>query len=245
METLPNHRAEQNLIKQTYLWMVISAYTLVFFLSNWFDPRLVSLFGLNTSAGAIAFPCTYLISDIITEVYGYKYARIAVWTALLFFLIFILYDQCMVSFLVTGPIPPADLSTFLLVNNRILLAAIFSYLVTESINSYIVAKLKISLRGKYMGIRFIASTLTAYTLNELIYSPIAFYSLIPSFKNFLHHTLSSWEFMVTLELLLLPFSIRLAKRLKVIENLDIYDIQTNFNPFSLNTDYQQNKNEKS
>lgn len=245
MEIVPPQHTKQNLIKQTYLWVFISAYTLVFFLSNWFDPRLISLFGLNTGAGSLAFPFTYLISDIITEVYGYKYARMAVWIALLFFLIFILYDQWVVALLVTGSISRTDLSTFLLVNNHILLAAIFSYLVTESINSYIVAKLKISLKGKYMGIRFIASTLTAYTFNELIYAPIAFYSLIPSFKNFIHHMLSSWEFMVTLELLLLPFSIRLAKHLKVIENLDIYDTQTNFNPFSLNTDYQQNKNEKS
>lgn len=247
METISPHLIEQNPIKQNYLWMFISGYTLVFFLSNWFDPRLISLFGFNTGAGSLVFPFTYLISDIITEVYGYKHARMAVWTALLFFLIFILYGQWVVVLLRTGSISRSDLITFLLANNRILLAAIFSYLVTESINSYIVAKLKISLKGKYMGIRFIGSTLTAYMFNELIYAPIAFYSLIPSFKNFIHHMLTSWGFMVILELLLLPFSIRLAKRLKTIENLDIYDMQTNFNPFSLNTDYQNksNKSQKS
>jgi queuosine precursor transporter len=241
VETASSHFAEENPLRQTYLWIFISGYTLVFFISNWFDPRLISLFGLDTAAGSLAFPFTYLISDIITEVYGYKHARRAVWTALLFFLIFILYDQWVVTFLIVDS--SHDIITFLLVNNRILLASTFSYLVTESINSYIVAKLKIGLKGKYMGIRFIGSTLTAYTLNELIYAPIAFYNLIPSFMNFVHHMLTSWGFMVTLELLLLPFSIRLAKRLKIIENLDIYDTKTNFNPFSLNTDYQNKKNE--
>ena len=240
METASPHFSKENPIRQTYLWMFISGYTLVFFLSNWFDPRLISFFGLNTGAGSLAFPFTYLIADVITEVYGYKHARIAVWTALLFFLIFILYDQWVVAFLVINS-SRIDLCTFLLVNNHILLASIFSYLVTESINSYIIAKLKISLDGKYMGIRFIASTVIAYTLNELIYAPIAYYSLIPSFINFVHHMLTSWGLMVTLELLLLPFSIRLAKRLKIIENLDTYDTKTNFNPFSLNTDYPNKK----
>lgn len=243
LDTALSYSGDQNPIKQTYLWLFIAGYTLFFFLSNWFDPRLIRFFGLNTGAGALAFPFTYLISDIITEVYGYKHARIAVWTALLFFLIVILFDQFITTFLVNDLVSRADLNTFLFVNNHILIAAIFSYLITESINSYIVAKLKISLKGKYMGIRFIGSTLTAYTINELIYAPMAFYSLIPSFMNFIHHMLTSWGFMVTLELLLLPFSIRLAKRLKIIEKLDIYDTQTNFNPFSLNTDYQ-NKNDK-
>lgn len=239
-ETASSHVSEENPIPQTYLWMLISGYTLVFFLSNWFDPRLISFLGLNTGAGSLAFPFTYLISDVITEVYGYKHARIALWTALLSFFIFILYDQWVATFLIIND-SRIDLYTFLLVNNRILLASIFSYLVTESINCYFVAKLKIFLNGDYMGIRFIASTLIAYTFNELIYAPIAFYSLIPCFMNFVQHMLTSWGFMVILEILLLPFSIRLAKRLKVIENLDIYDTKTNFNPFSLNTDYSNKK----
>ncbi|WP_339051041.1 queuosine precursor transporter [Rickettsiella endosymbiont of Xylota segnis] len=242
METASRHHSELNPIRQTYLWVFISGYTLAFFLSNWLDPRLINVFGLNAGAGSFIFPLTYLISDIITEVYGYKHARVAVWVALLFFLIFILYDQLIVATLVPGSISKVALSTFLVTNNRILLASILSYLVTESINSYIVAKLKISLKGKYMGIRFIGSTLTAYTINELIYAPIAFYGFIPNFKHFLHHMLASWVFMVSIELLLLPFSIRLAKRLKNIEDLDIYDTQTNFNPFSLNTDYQKQNN---
>lgn len=230
-------------IRHRYLWLFILAYTLIFFTSNWFDPRQIQIFGLNTGAGSMVFPLTYLISDIITEVYGYKHARIAVWTALLFFLIFILYGQLVIALLAPDSISRVAITTFLYTNNRIIFAAILSYLITESINSYIVAKLKIKLDGKCMGLRFIGSTLTAYTFNELIYAPIAFYNLIPN-KHFLQHMLTSWGFMVSIEILLLPFSIRLAKRLKMIENLDIYDTQTNFNPFSLNTDYQ-NKHNKS
>lgn len=246
LEATKTDHAQLSNIRQKYLWLFILGYTLVFFASNWFDPRQIHIFGFNTGAGSIVFPLTYLCSDIITEVYGYKNARMAVWTALLFFLIFILYGHLVVSLITPDSISRVAITNFLYTNNHILFAAVLSYLTTESINSYIVAKLKISLKGKYMGLRFIASTLTAYILNELIYAPIAFYGLIPNIKHFIRHMLASWAFMVSIELLLLPFSIRLAKRLKTIENLDIYDTQTNFNPFSLNTDYQNrdNKSEK-
>ncbi|MGB8286317.1 MAG: VUT family protein [Candidatus Aquirickettsiella gammari] len=238
------HPKELLVFKKKYLGVFILGYTIVFFASNWFDPRQIQIFGLVTGAGSIAFPLTYLFSDIITEVYGYKNARIAVWSALLFFLIFILYGQLVVALLSPYSSSREALVAFLYTNNRIILAAILSYFITETMNSYLVAKLKILLNGEYMGLRFITATLTAYTFNEIIYAPIAFYGLIPNLEEFIYHMFTSWVFMVSIELLFLPFSIRLAKYIKIIENLDIYDTKTNFNPFSLNTQYRK-KNNKS
>lgn len=62
-------------------------------------------------------------------------------------------------------------------------------------------------------------------------------------NNLIHHIIDSWTFMVSIELLLLPLSIRLAKRLKIVENIDIYDTKSNFNLFSFNTRYQKKDNE--
>jgi uncharacterized integral membrane protein (TIGR00697 family) len=239
-----NRYHPKELVKKKYLGVLILGYTIVFFASNWFDPRQIQIFGLATGAGSISFPLTYLFSDIITEVYGYKNARIAVWSALLFFLIFIIYGQLVVSLLSPYSSPREALVAFLHTNNRIILAAILSYFITETMNSYLVAKLKILLHGNYMGLRFIAATLTAYTFNEIIYAPIAFYGLIPNLEAFVYHMFTSWVLMVSIELLFLPFSIRLAKYIKIIENLDIYDTKTNFNPFSFNTQYRK-KNNKS
>ena len=72
-----------------YLGFLTTAYTMALVFANWFDPRLINFMGLNTGAGAIIFPFTYLFSDIITEVYGYKNARLAVWVGLFFNCIFI------------------------------------------------------------------------------------------------------------------------------------------------------------
>ncbi len=233
------------IVTPKYLWFLILCYTMVFFASNWFDPRQIKLFGLSTGAGSIVFPLTYLFSDIITEVYGYKNSRIAVWSSLLFYLLFIFYGQFVVSFLYENSMNKELITNFLYSNNRIILAATLSYFITETINSYLVAKLKILLDGKYMGLRFIIATLTAYIFNELVYAPIAFYGLITNIKHLIHHMIDSWAFMVSIELLLLPLSVRLAKRLKFIENIDIYDTQSNFNPFSFNTRYPKSDNESS
>lgn len=238
-----SEKEESTVVRPKYLWFLIQCYTMVFFASNWFDPRQIKIFGLTTGAGSIAFPLTYLFSDIITEVYGYKNSRIVVWSSLLFYLLFLFYGQFVVYFIYDHSTDKELITTFLHSNNRIILAAILSYFITETINSYLVAKLKILLDGKYMGLRFITATLTAYIFNELIYAPIAFHELITNMKDFIHHIIDSWTFMVSIELLLLPLSIRLAKRLKIIENIDIYDTRSNFNPFSFNTRYPKKDNE--
>ncbi len=71
-----------------YLWFLILSYSMIIAISNWFDARLVDIFGMVISPGALIFPITFLLSDTITEVYGYKHARRAIWSAFLFNVIF-------------------------------------------------------------------------------------------------------------------------------------------------------------
>lgn len=234
--------SEQIIVRPKYLWFLVIAYTVALFAADWFDPRQIKVFGLCTGAGSIAFPFTYLLSDVITEVYGYKNARVAIWLGLLFYAIFLLYGQFVVHFLSVYS-PHADtLTLFLQVNHHIILATVISYLVTESVNAYLVAKLKVFFHGKYIGLRFIFSTFMAYILDELVYAPIAFYGMIVHLKDMLNHIVDSWIFMVSIELLLLPLSIRIAKRIKIIEKMDIYDHKTNFNPFHMSTYYSDKSN---
>ena len=72
-----------------YLGFLILTYCMLMVFSNWFDPRLIDLFGLNTDAGTLIFPLGFLISDLITEVYGYKQARRAIWCGFLFNFLFL------------------------------------------------------------------------------------------------------------------------------------------------------------
>lgn len=229
------------LVSPKYLWLLMIAYTMAIFASNIFDPRHIDIFGLCTGAGSIAFPLTYLLADVMTEVYGYKKTKIAIWSGLLFYLIFISYGQFVIHFINPNSSDKVALSLFLHVNDRIFIAAIASYLATESANTYLLAKLKIRLAGKYIGFRFIIATLFAYVVDELIYAPIAFYGLMNT-SDFLHHMLDSWAFMVSIELLLVPFSVRIAKYIKIVERTDIYDNKTNFSPFNFDTQYGDEDN---
>ena len=70
------------------LWLFMMVYVIGTLLANWFNPKIIEILGVSTDAGTIIFPLTFLMSDIITEVYGYKYARKSIWFGFIFSLLF-------------------------------------------------------------------------------------------------------------------------------------------------------------
>lgn len=229
-----------------YLWFFTLSYAMVFVFSNWFAPRLITIGPVFTGAGILIFPLTFLLSDIITEIYGYKHARRAIWCGLLFNIIFMVYGQVIIR------MPAPEFATLnqnfdavLNLNTRIIIASIVSYLACEPVNSFIMAKLKVKLKGAYMGIRFVASTVAAACLDCLIFLPIAFYGILEN-SVLLTFMLYLWFIKVLVEVVCLPLSIRLTKKIKRLERLDIYDDGTDFSLFSLDENYTlaQNKYEQ-
>lgn len=210
--------------------------------ANWFDPRLVKLGPLVTDAGTLIFPLTYLLSDIITEVYGYKHARRAIWVGFLFNILFLAYGQLVLNL----PSPSYQtnnnmFATIMAADTRIIFASLFSYLIAEPLNSYIMARLKTLMQGKNMALRFVASTLVAAGVDSFIFGVAAFYAVMNNL-NLLILILTMWLIKILTEIVLLPLSVYLTKRIKKAEQLDIYDNYTKFNLFSLNADYQKNDN---
>ena len=218
------------------------SYVMVLAFANWFDPRLVNIFGLNTDAGTLIFPLSFILSDLITEVYGYKYARKAIWTGFLFNAIFIGYGQIVIHL----PSPSYQthneiFNTLLASDLRIIIASAISYFIAEPLNSIIMAKLKIKMRGRNMSVRFVASTFIASFFDSFIFSTLAFYNVMSN-SNLLALIITMWLIKVAIEFFGLPFSVYLAKKLKNLERMDIYDYQTKFTLFSLSTNYQANEN---
>ena|SRR3990167_116691 len=226
-----------------YLWFLTLTYSMVIVLANWFDPRLMNIFGLNTDAGTLIFPFTFLLSDLITEIYGYKHARRAIWCGFLFNVLFIVYGQIVIH--MPSPSYPtnnAEFDSLLSTNTRIIFASAISYFSSEPLNSLIMSKLKIKMEGRYMGIRFVLSTLVASGTDSTIFSVIAFYGLMSN-ANLFSLIFTMWFIKIFIEIAALPISVRLTKKLKKIERLDIYDKRTNFNILSLNTEYTMRDNE--
>lgn len=225
------------------LWFLLTTYVSVILLANWFDIRLIKVFGLETDAGTLIFPLTFLCSDLITEVYGYKFARRAIWSGFLFNFIFIAYGQLVIHL----PSPDYALNTnnnfdsLLGFNIRIILASTFSYFCAEPLNSYLMAKLKLKTKGKYISFRFVASTFTASFFDSFIFGSLAFGGIMPN-HDLIYFNATMWLIKVMIEIIGLPISIHLAKSLKKHEGLDMYDTGTRFNIFSLDTSYNNSNN---
>lgn len=216
---------------------------MVIVLANWFNPRFVTVFGLNTDSGTLIFPLTFILSDLITEVYGYKQARRAIWCGFFFNLLFVLYGQMVIH------MPSPEFATnnamfdeLLSVSTRIIIASGISYFSAEPFNSYLMAKMKIKMKGHFMGVRFVLSTLVASGIDSVIFTVIAFYGMM-STENLMEITFTMWFIKVVIEIIGLPLSIRLAKKLKKIERIDIYDKHTEFNILSLDDNYGPKDNE--
>jgi len=211
--------------------------------ANWFDARLIQIFGLNMDAGTLIFPLTFLLADLITEVYGYKHARQTIWAGFLFNTLFILYGQLVIHL----PSPPYStnndlFASILHINTRIIFASIISYFIAEPWNSYLISKLKITMHGRFMGIRFILSTMVASGIDSFTFGFIAFYGMF-NINNLIGLILTMWFIKVLVEILGLPISILTANKLKAIEKMDIYDIGTKYNFFRLENNYEQNTNQ--
>ena len=229
-------------IQPKFLWFLILSYAVVLIIANWYDARLVRIFYMDTDAGILIFPLTFILADIITEVYGYQYTRLAIWCGFLFNFIFLVYGQLVIHL----PSPPYAkqnvlFDSLLAVNVRIVLSSFISYLCSEPLNALLLAKLKVKMQGKQMGLRFVTSTFIAAGLDSFIFGSLAFFNLIDHL-DLLKIILTMWFIKVLIEVIGLPFSIRIAKRLKQIEKLDMYDAHTEFNLFKLKINYQAKDN---
>ena len=211
-------------------------------MSNWYDSRIIELFGVSVTPGSLVYPMTFLLSNIITEVYGFKNSRKAILTAVMFNVVFIIYGWIVMS--LPTPLNASNnpsFDAFLTINLRIFSASFISYLIAEPVNAYIVAKLKNIQGGEYIGIRFISSTLISGIIDSIIFIIIAFYGIMPD-SELINLILHIWMVKTFIEILGLPLSIKVARKLKKIEKLDIFDTNTQFTMLSLNSDYPESAN---
>ncbi|TMC19617.1 MAG: VUT family protein [Chloroflexi bacterium] len=213
-------------------WFVVIACIFVTCLitANIIAVKLILLFGFLVPAGIIVFPLSYLFGDILTEVYGYGAARYVIWLGFMCNLL------AVIAFYIGGLAPAAPFwhnqaayDAILGFTPRLLLASFIAYLVGEFTNSFVLAKLKIVTKGRWLWTRTIGSTLVGEGLDTLIFISIAFWGIIPQ-QLILTTILTQWIFKVVYEVVATPFTYAVVGFLKRRENIDTYDYRTNFNP---------------
>ncbi len=216
-------------------WFVIIASVFVTCLitANIIAVKFILLLGFLVPAGIIVFPLSYLFGDIITEVYGYGAMRRVIWLG------FGCNLLAVIAMYLGGIAPAAPFwhdqaayNTILGFAPRLLLASFIAYLVGEFTNSFILAKLKIVTRGRWLWTRTIGSTLIGEGLDTLIFISIAFWGIIPT-QSMLTAILTQWIFKVLYEVVATPLTYTVVGFLKRHEKLDTFDYRTNFSPVLL------------
>ena len=195
--------------------------------------KLILLFGFLVPAGIIVFPLSYLFGDVLTEVYGYGAARQVIWLG------FACNLLAVIAIYLGGLAPAAPIwhdeaayKTILGFTPRLLLASFTAYLVGEFANSFVLARLKIATKGRWLWTRTIGSTLIGEGLDTIIFISIAFWGIIPP-PLILTAMLTQWTFKVLYEVIATPFTYLIVGFLKRREGLDTYDYRTNFSPILL------------
>jgi queuosine precursor transporter len=219
---------------------VMVAFVVILLLSNVIGAEkrsFVNLPGIGPwpfGAGILFFPISYVIDDVLTEVYGYARARRAIWAGFAALLFMAVMEWTVVHLPVaegwTGQ--PAYERVFGS-GWRIILASMTAFFVGEFLNSFVMAKMKIWSEGRNLWARFWGSTVVGEGADSLIFYPLAFIGMTDWPVSALGQVmLSQFILKVSWEVLLTPVTYAVVGWLKRKEGVDVYDVGTNFTPFS-------------
>jgi uncharacterized integral membrane protein (TIGR00697 family) len=219
--------------------LVMAAFVTILLLSNVLGAgkvATVDLPGIGDwpfGAGILFFPISYVIGDVLTEVYGYARARRVIWTGFAA-LLFMAFMSWVVVALPPAPgwtNQPAYEAVFGQVP-RIVFASMIAFWAGEFVNSYVLAKMKIWTRGKHLWSRTIGSTVAGQGVDSLIFYPLAFWGAEGWTTDLVVTVLfTQWALKVAWEALLTPFTYAAVGWLKRREGVDVYDRDTDFTPF--------------
>lgn len=215
---------------QEYLLPIATLYVAAQILSDVTAGKLISLAGLSVSITVIYFPVTFLLSDVLTEVYGYAQARRVVWMVLACS-IFGAAISLLVSLLPPAPhfLTNQAYKEVLSMVPRVVLAGWIATWCGEMSNSFVLAKMKLLTSGRHFWARAMASTLAGQFINTALFYGIGLSGTLPS-DVLVHSVAGAWLFKVGIELVFLPLTVVVVKFLKKVERLDHFDTDTDFSP---------------
>jgi uncharacterized integral membrane protein (TIGR00697 family) len=224
-----------------YFDFMMAAFVAIILLSNVLGAGKVAevwLPGLDRywpfGAGILFFPVSYVLGDVLTEVYGYARARRVIWAgfAALLFMAFMSW--------VVVALPPAPewtnqaaYETIFGQVPRIVFSSIAAFWAGEFVNSFVLAKMKIWTGGRHLWMRTIGSTIAGEGVDSLIFYPLAFWGAVGWTPGLVLTVLvTQWVLKVSWEVLLTPVTYAVVGFLKRREGVDVFDEHTNFSPFT-------------
>lgn len=191
--------------------------------SNLLETKVIQIGPVTATAGLIVFPISYIINDCIAEVWGFKKARLIIWSGFVMNFLTIGFARLAIL-LPAAPFWEGEESFNFVFGlaPRIAVASLLAFLVGSFLNAYIMSKMKIASQGKHFSQRAILSTLAGESTDSLIFFPIAFGGLIPIYNLLL--MIGTQALLKSLyELIILPVTIYVVNYIKKAEQTDVYD----------------------
>jgi len=216
-------------------WFVVSVAVFITCLitANVTAVKLITVFGFVLPAAIVIFPLSYVFGDILTEVYGYRQARKVIWLGFLCNLV------AVVAIWLGQVLPSASFwdgqeayTRILGYTPRLLIASFLAYLVGEFANSFVLAKMKIATKGRWLWTRTLGSTLVGQGLDSLVFMTIAFWGEIP-LGGLTSAIVTQWLAKSAYEAAVTPLTYVIVNFLKRREGKDMFDYGTRFNPLLL------------
>jgi len=195
--------------------------------------KLVTAGSLTLTAGIVIFPISYILGDVLTEVWGYAATRKVIWLG------FACNVLMVAAIWAGGALPPAPFwkgqaayEEILGQAPRILAASFVAYLIGEFANAYVLARLKIATSGRWLWVRTIGSTVVGEGLDSLVFVALAFAGTVAS-GTLIVIFVNQWLVKVVYEAAATPLTYLAVGWLKARERIDTYDVHTDFNPLRL------------
>lgn len=213
--------------------LVAALFVTSLIVSNIIAVKLIDVAGMILPAAIIIFPISYILGDVLTEVYGFARARQVIWLGFLCNLF------AVVAISVGGLLPAAGFwggqeayDAILGAVPRILAASFIAYLVGEFINAYVLARLKVAMEGRHLWVRTIGSTLAGQLLDSAIFITIAFAGILPV-EVLVTAIVTQWLVKSGYEALATPLTYAVVGFLKRADGADAYDRDIQFRPFTV------------
>ena len=195
--------------------------------------KLITAGSLTLTAGIVLFPVSYIVGDVLTEVWGYAATRKVIWLG------FACNALMVAAIWLAGTLPPAPFwkgqaawDEILGQTPRILAASLVAYLIGEFANAYVLARLKIATAGRWLWVRTIGSTIVGEGLDSLVFVALAFSGTVAS-GTLAVIFVNQWLIKVVYEGIATPLTYAAVGWLKSRERIDTFDRNTDFNPLRL------------
>jgi len=219
-----------------YVDIITASFVAVLLISNVAALKLFTLWGRTFDGGAFIFPISYIFGDILTEVYGYRASRRVIWTGFGWLLVM----NLVIGLTIVMP-PDPDWNREVGNDNfrrvfgltpRLAAAGMIGYFWGEFSNSFVLAKMKIATKGRFLWMRTIGSTVIGELVDTALFCTIAFYGVIPP-ATIVDYTLTGYLYKTLVEVVMTPITYAVVGFLKREEQEDWYDTDTRFSPFDL------------